>query len=84
MKYRLIVKEVWRRLTCVTVAVFSYCYRTCCSITDLTPTISTGLGNPPQEQPCCQPRPKDEMGKLLQGQNCDFTIYKRKITSQHM
>ncbi|KAG0514797.1 hypothetical protein BDA96_10G224300 [Sorghum bicolor] len=34
-----------------------------CSITDPTPTTSTGLGNPSQERPCCQPYPKDEMGK---------------------
>jgi len=46
-------------------AVFSYYYRTDCSMTDPTPTTPTGLGNPRQEQPCCQPCLKDGMGKLL-------------------
>jgi len=79
--YRLTVKGVWKRLTSVTLAVFSYCYRTCSSDTDPTPTTSTGLGNLPQEQPHRQPYPKDEMDKLLQGRNCGFTTHQRKITS---
>jgi len=54
-----------------------YYYRTHCSITDPTPTTSTGLDNPSQEQPCCQPCPKDEMGKPPQGRNCCFTIYQK-------
>jgi len=62
-------------------AVFSYCYRTCSSATDPTPTTSTGLGNPPQEQPYCQPCLKDGMGKPLQGRDCGFTTHQRKITS---
>ena len=65
-------------------AVFSYYYRTYSSITDPTLTISTGLGNPPQEQPCCRPCPKDGMGKLLQGWDYGFTIHHKEITSQHM
>ena len=59
---------------------FSYYYRTYSSITDPTPTISIGLGNPPQEQPCCQPCPKDGMGKPLQGQDCGFSVHQKEIT----
>ena len=55
-------------------AVFSYYYRTSCSITGPTPTTPTGLGNPSQEQPYCLPCLKDGMGKLLQGRDCGLTI----------
>ena len=62
-------------------AVFSHCYGTSCSITDPTPTTSTGLGDPPQEQPYCQPYQKEEIDKPLQGRNCSFTTHQRKIIS---
>ena len=61
-------------------AVFSYYYRTCSSATDPIPTTSTGLGNPSQEQPWCQPYLKDGMGKPLQGRDCGFTIQQEEIT----
>ena len=59
-------------------AVFSYYYRTGCSITDPTPTTPTGLGNPPQEQPYCHPCLKEGTGKLPQGRDCGFTTQQRK------
>jgi len=62
-------------------AVFSHYYRTSCSVTDPTPTTSTGLGDPLEEQPYCQPYLKDGMGKSQQGQDCSFTAHQRKITS---
>ena len=55
-------------------AVFSYYYRTSCSVTDPTPTTSKGLGDPPQEQPYCQPCLKDGMDKLLQGRDYSFVV----------
>jgi len=48
--------------------------RTISSITDPTPMTPKGLGNPLQEQPCCQPSLKDEMDQLQQGRDCGFTI----------
>jgi len=65
-------------------AVFSYCYRTSCSVTDPTPTTSTGLSDPPQEQPYCQPCLKDGMGKLLQGRDCGFTTQQRRSPITHV
>ena len=54
--------------------------RTISSITDPTPMTPTGLGNPLQEKPCCQPSLKDEMDQLPQGRDCGFTIQQRKST----
>jgi len=64
----------------VSLLVVFYYYRTCNSVTDPTPTTSTGLGDPPQEQPYCQPCLKDGMDKPLQGRDCDFTIQQKEIT----
>jgi len=58
--------------------------RTSSSITDPTPTTSTELGNPPQEQPCYQPCLKDGMGKLLQGRDCGFTTQQWKSPITHV
>ena len=58
--------------------------RTSNSITDPTPTTPTGLGNPPQEQPCCQPCLKDGMGELLQGRDCGFTTQQGKSPIKHV
>ena len=82
--YYLTVKEEWGRLTSVTLLSSPTVNRTSSSITDPTPTTPTGLGNPPQKQPCCQPCLKDEMGKLLQGRDCGFTIRQRKSPITHV
>ena len=64
--YRPTVKEEWERLTSVIVKLsFPTVNMTDCSIADPTSTTPTGLGNPPREQPCCQPYLKDGMGKPL-------------------
>jgi len=65
-------------------AVFSYYYRTGCSITHPTPTTPIGLGNPSQEQPCCQPCLKDGMGEFLQGRDCGFAAQQRKSPIKHV
>ena len=54
--------------------------RMCSSAGDPTLTTPTGLGNPLQEQPYCQPSPKDEMDQLQQGRDCGFTIQQKKST----
>ena len=54
--------------------------RMCSSAGDPTPATPTGLGNPLQEQPCCQPSLKDEMDQLQQGRDCGFTIQQKKST----
>ena len=54
--------------------------RMCSSADDPTPATPTGLGNPLQEQPYCQPSPKDEMDQLQQGQDCGFTLQQKKST----
>jgi hypothetical protein len=53
-------------------------------VTDPTPTTPTGLGNPPQEQPYCQPCFKDGMGKLLQGQDCHSSTRQGKSPNPHV
>ena len=55
--------------------------RTGSSVIDSTPTTPTGLGNPPQEQPCCQPCFKDGVDKLLQGRDCCSSTRQREIYS---
>jgi len=55
-----------------------------CSIADPTPTTPTGLGNPPQEQPYCQPYFKDRMGKLLQGRDCYSSTQQKKSPIIHV
>jgi len=85
MVYRSTVKEEWERLTSVTVSyLFSLLNRTGSNITEPTPTTPTGLGNPPQGQPCCQPCLKDGMGKLLQGRDCCFTTQQEKSPIPHV
>ena len=41
--------------------------RTGSSVADPTPTTPTGLGNPPQEQPCCQAIPQGRDGQIPTG-----------------
>jgi len=55
--------------------------RTSSSVIDPTPTTPTGLGNPTQEQPCCQSCFKDRMDKLLQDRDCCSSTRQKEIYS---
>jgi len=51
------------------------------STVDPTPMTPTGLGNPPQKQPYCQPSLKDNMDRLQQGRDCNSSTRQKEIYS---